>query len=261
MFERIHQKLGTAGFIISIVALVAALGGGAYAASSNNSGQATASAKAKQGKQGKPGKPGKTGPAGPQGPAGPAGLAGAKGDTGAAGANGTNGTNGTNGVSVTTSPASIGECPSGGIKVSSASPTTKVCNGTTGFTETLPGEKTETGSWAVGVTAEFDNFLKRAALSFAIPLAAPLAQSQVHFVKVGEVAPTPGCTGGTAEEPKADPGNLCVYQGGGPQFTFVSLNNPGTEAPGAGTTGAILQLNGAEESSALGTWAVTAEIE
>ena len=33
MFDRIHQKLGTAGFVISIVALVAALGGGAYAAS------------------------------------------------------------------------------------------------------------------------------------------------------------------------------------------------------------------------------------
>ena len=30
--SRIHQKLGTAGFIISIVALVAAFGGGAYAA-------------------------------------------------------------------------------------------------------------------------------------------------------------------------------------------------------------------------------------
>ncbi|MBA3867401.1 MAG: hypothetical protein H0X42_13840 [Solirubrobacterales bacterium] len=37
--SRIHQKLGTAGFIISIVALVAALGGGAYAASGGLSGK------------------------------------------------------------------------------------------------------------------------------------------------------------------------------------------------------------------------------
>jgi hypothetical protein len=31
--RKVHEKLGTAGFIISIVALVAAMGGGAYAAS------------------------------------------------------------------------------------------------------------------------------------------------------------------------------------------------------------------------------------
>ncbi len=256
MFSTLRTRFGIPG-VISVIALVFAMFGGAYAASNSASGgKATASAKAKKGPRGPKGA---TGPAGPQGPAGPAGPAGPKGDTGAAG---TNGTNGTNGVSVTTSAASAGECPSGGIKVASASPTTKVCNGTTGFTETLPGEKTETGAWSVGVTAVGDNLIKRATLSFAIPLAAPLTQSQVHFVKFEEAAPEPGCTGGTAEEPKADPGNLCVYVGGAESaFPFISINNPGTEAPGAGTTGAILQLNGAAEESALGTWAVTAEIE
>jgi hypothetical protein len=39
MLRRVHQKLGTAGFVISIVALVAALGGGAYAASGSLSGK------------------------------------------------------------------------------------------------------------------------------------------------------------------------------------------------------------------------------
>ena len=39
MLTRIHRKLGTAGFVISIVALVAALGGGAYAASGGLTGK------------------------------------------------------------------------------------------------------------------------------------------------------------------------------------------------------------------------------
>ncbi|HVV72142.1 MAG TPA: hypothetical protein VHI52_11700 [Verrucomicrobiae bacterium] len=37
--QRIHQKLGTAGLIVAIVALVAALAGGAYAAGGGLSGK------------------------------------------------------------------------------------------------------------------------------------------------------------------------------------------------------------------------------
>jgi hypothetical protein len=253
MFERIHQKLGTAGFIISIVALVAALGGGAYAATSN-SGKATASAK--QGKQGKQGKPGKTGPAGPQGPAGPAGPAGAPGAKGDAGSPGANGTS----VTTESFTGAKAPCTAGGVTVKAASGNANVCNGKTGFTETLPGEKTETGAWSLGVTAASDSLPKRVTLSFAIPLAAPIAEEQLHYIAFEEAAPT-GCSGGTAEDPKADPGNLCIYEGGESPFRFLSINNPGTEAPGAGTTGAILQLEGPGTSSALGTFAVTAEIE
>jgi hypothetical protein len=143
MFERIHQKLGTAGFIISIVALVAALGGGAYAASGALTGKQKKEVEKIAKKVG-----GKPGPAGAQGPAGPAGAPGAKGDAGTAGTNGTNGTNGTDGA-----PGAPG---------------------LTGFTETLPSGKTETGAFVAGPYGE-GVIATRAPISFAIPLELPAA--------------------------------------------------------------------------------------
>lgn len=81
MFTVFRSKFGIPG-VISMMALVFAMIGGAYAASSDGGGEATASAK---GKRGKPGKTGKTGPTGATGAAGPQGPAGAKGDAGANG--------------------------------------------------------------------------------------------------------------------------------------------------------------------------------
>jgi len=254
MFSTLRTRFGIPG-VISVIALVFAMFGGAYAASTHSSGKATASAKAKKGPRGPKGA---TGPAGPQGPAGPAGPAGAKGDAGAAG---TNGTNGTNGVSVTTSAASAGECPSGGIKVTSASPTTKVCNGTTGFTETLPGGKTETGAWTIGITPAGTHLPVRTAISFPIPLGESLDADHVHYIKAAETAPE-GCTGGTVGAPRAEPGNLCVYERQDLFLVFSQIQDPTTsEIEGAATTGALLMFAGEEEASAWGSWAVTAAEE
>ena len=60
-YAELHRQFGTAGLILSVIAIVLALGGGAYAA--NNTGVAS--------KAGKPGPRGKTGATGPAGPAGP----------------------------------------------------------------------------------------------------------------------------------------------------------------------------------------------
>ena len=245
----IREPFGKAGLTVAILALVMAMVGGAFAANH----PATAS---KAGKQGKQGKPGKTGPAGP---AGPAGAPGAKGDAGAAGSNGTNGTNGNNGVSVTTSAATVGECPSGGIKVASASPPAKVCNGTTGFTETLPEGKTETGAYyvssATGTGAHFGT-KEWVAITFNIPLEAELDENHVIHVQEGGTDTT--CTGSPAS-PTAPPGFLCVYETSGENFTFSQISRPSLTGFGAGTTGAILQYEPtAEEAWAAGTWAVTA---
>jgi hypothetical protein len=254
MFERIHQKLGTAGFIISIVALVAALSGGAYAATNNGGAKATASAKAKQGKQGKPGK---TGPAGPQGPAG---SAGAKGDTGAAGSNGTNGAPGANGTSVTSTAFTGEEEPEsepceeqGGTELKSASGVTYACNGKEGSPwtagGTLPKGKTETGVWSFGNTA------KPAAVpvSFNIPLPGEVIEK---VVAEGE-PPTTSCPG-TATEPKAAQGFFCVYVAEIlPAGTATVFAHP----VGLGTVGFSLNVFTSEPSFAeggLGTWAVTA---
>ena len=82
MFSTLRNRFGIPG-VISVIALVFAMFGGAYAASnSSGGGKATASAKAKKGPKGPKGA---TGPAGPAGAAGPAGPAGPKGDAGATG--------------------------------------------------------------------------------------------------------------------------------------------------------------------------------
>jgi hypothetical protein len=240
MMQRIHQKLGTAGFIISIVALVAALGGGAYAASGGLNGKQ----KKEVEKIAKSvSKSGKAGPAGPTGAAGPAGTTGAKGDAGAAGAK--------------------GETGSAGAPGSPGTPGKNGTNGQTGFTETLPGGKTETGSWIVGMTTMA--LPVNTSISFTIPLAEPLDETHVHYVKAGEGAPV-GCTGGNASAPVADPGNLCVYETRlteGPAFHLRRIFKPSdfNETPGATQNGAILQFEGSEEATAWGTWAVTAEEE
>src|ERR1700704_3299328 len=84
MFSTLRTRFGIPG-VISVIALVFAMLGGAYAASNSGGGKATASAKAKRGPRGPKGA---TGPAGPTGPAGATGPSGARGATGAAGFSG-----------------------------------------------------------------------------------------------------------------------------------------------------------------------------
>ena len=88
MFSIFRNRFGIPG-VISVIALVFAMMGGAVAASNGGSGNATASAKkGPPGPRGPRGKTGATGPAGAQGAVGPAGP---KGDTGSAGAPGKTG--------------------------------------------------------------------------------------------------------------------------------------------------------------------------
>jgi Collagen triple helix repeat (20 copies) len=233
MLSRLRTHFGSAGLIVAIVALIAALGGGALAATGGGGSGASASA-GKQGPRGKQGKTGKTGPQGPagaagaQGPAGPVGPAGAKGDTGNAGAQGIPGPQGIQGIQ--------GE------------------DGETGFTETLPPGKTETGTYA-GVGQEGT----AASMTFAIPLSAPIAVSEVRKVEFGEVAPAE-CAGGTPENPKALPGYLCVYNGFFSGFEIATVANP---AAGGGASVAGAAAIAGEEIEGppprfLGTFAVTA---
>jgi collagen triple helix repeat protein len=252
MFNRIHQKLGTAGFIISIVALVAALGGGAYAASGTSTGKATASAKAKQGKQGKQGKPGKTGPAGPAGAQGPVGPAGPKGDTGAAGANGSNGATGARGA---TGPTGV-----------------TGATGVSGFTETLPAGKTETGTWTISQNSSrfvFPEF--PSAISFPIPLKE--AGEAFAFGKAETAAEEYGTSrcAGNGEDPTAPPGTLCVYtlqedlfEAGGAIEALVPSPG-GTTSAGFGPSGSwiagIALTGNAAHADLAGTWAVTAPVD
>jgi Collagen triple helix repeat (20 copies) len=190
-YAALQNQFGTAGLVLSIVAIVLALGGGAYAAN-----HATAS----KAKAGKPGPRGKTGPAGPAGSTGPAGSAG---PAGPAGTNGTSGTNGAPGESVTI--AKKGEC----TEFSNKTGTGKACNGTTGFTKTLPPGETETGEFAIRPENIAKDALFVTSFSFNIPLT-----SRPHLVFVEKDEATPSGCEGNVTEPGAEPGNLCIFVGG-----------------------------------------------
>ena len=234
---------------------------------------------------------GKAGPAGAQGaagPQGPTGAAGAKGENGAAGATGMNGepgkegppgTNGKSGKNVVVGEftGKEGNCGEGGSSFEQEGSGTKryTCNGspwTVGGH--LPAGKSETGTWIFHGAIDIENE-EDVSISFPIPLAAPLsgeecpegADCQVHFIRPGETPPA-GCAGGSVEDPKASPGNLCVYAQElfGATATGKPLVNPEkTETPllvdhGAGRSGAILRLRteGENTPSASGVWIVTA---
>jgi hypothetical protein len=247
---RIHLTPST---VIATLALIFAMTGGAYAASKYLiTSTKQISPKVLKSLKGAKGVNGANGPAGAAGPAGPAGAAGAgtagaagpQGPAGPAGAKGETGTAGTNGT-----------------------------NGTTGFTETLPKEKTETGAWSYSTENELALV---ASISFPIPLEAPLAASQVHYVaKTGDGSTCPG----TVQAPAAKPGNLCVYEkfagevekeaGLAKAEIFPDSGVPPIEggAAGAGTSGANIfflaegQLGGTnkrEQRNGWGSWAVTA---
>jgi Collagen triple helix repeat (20 copies) len=284
MLSRLREHFGSAGLIVAIVALIAALGGGAYAASNSGGGKATASAK---GKQGPRGKTGKTGPAGPQGSAGPAGAKGDKGDAGAAGANGKDGTNGTNGknAEAVTFTGVKGSCTEGGIEVKSASPIVLVCNGAKGADGstgpqgpafpvggTLPVGETETGAFAAPVTYENEEaglYLAFAPISFPIKLAAEIDGAHVEKIAIGETPPA-NCDDGAVPppsptNPEADSGYLCIFLGndsagfGTPSVFLVQvLNNAsaGANKQGARMTLATTTTEGSPDVIS-GTWAVT----
>ena len=147
-----------------------------------------------------------------------------------------------------------------------------VCNGAkgadgeTGFTDTLPGGKTETGSWSSPSLSENPSEVLMP-ISFAIPLAADIAGSNVHFLPLG--GSDANCTG-TAASPAAAPGHLCVYTA--VAIEVIEAENKtinaviqksgapysGGFASGASQTGAVLNMNVPAFTIANGTWAVTA---
>jgi hypothetical protein len=283
MFSTLRNRFGIPG-VISVIALVFAMFGGAYAASNTSSGpKATASAKAKQGPRGKTGK---TGPAGPAGPAGPGGPVGAKGDAGANGANGAPGAPGTNGLSVTSEEfaGEEGPCEEGGSEFTSASPEpTYACNGEEGpegpegnpwtLGGTLPSGATLTGIWGTHINSSPESFQPEGpevfTISFPIPLASP---PERVFVGPDQDKTAQGCPGvvGADEKavpskggiPTADPGKLCVYAdqlvNAERDGFYFSVSGTAGYIEGASETGALFNVHCEAECAASGTWAVTA---
>ena len=231
MFARIRRRITYANVAVTF-ALVFAMSGGAYAAGRYAiTSTRQISPKVLKSLKGARGNTGPAGTAGPQGPAGPTGgqgAAGAKGETGPKGEKGEAG-----------APGKPGEPGKEGSPWTAGG--------------TLPSEKTEKGVWAITipppVEAEpgFTTSLDRASISFNIPLeTAPTAV----FLKENEKQT--GCQG-TAEEPTAEPGYLCVY-------AELEIKPPvGLNVGVVRPFGAIVGTNGGEPGGmAVGSWAVTA---
>jgi hypothetical protein len=240
MLQRFQDRVGTAGLIVAVVALVLALGGGAYAASgglsSKQKKEVTKIAQTEAKKFA-----GKTGPAGTNGSNG---SNGSKGDTGTTGPEGKQGPQGVAGPR--------GEEGEEGVE---GSPWT--AGGT------LPKGKTETGTWTVGEeTAE--NLKALASVSFTVPLASSAGMA-IHFINVAgeeeknseELGPKPAACPGTVASPAALPGNLCIYES--LRSGALASGEGLTFEVASGTTAAGSALNFFAEPNgwAYGSWAVT----
>jgi len=255
----LRNRLGVPG-VISVIALVFAMFGGAYAASSSDNGSATASAKKKKpqrgprgpkGAKGDPGATGATGPAGangaagPVGPIGPIGPAGPEGPEGPTGPEGPEGPTGPEGPEGATGP----EGPEGATGPE-GSPWT--------VDGTLPSEKTETGVWTYFVGPAGFAF---GPISWSIPLPSTIDESHVVIIpEAGEGAIgecSSGSTKGTSENPLASPGYLCVYSNT-PGVEIGGVIGAGSGDPGASKVGALLLIAGEEGDAGNGTFAVTA---
>jgi hypothetical protein len=236
MFSLLRNRLGVPG-VIAIMALVLAMAGGAWAAKKyviTSTNQIKPSVLKKL--------------TGAAGPAGPAGAAGAKGDAGA------------NGVSVTSVAATPAECPAGGTKFTSASGTSKACNGEEGeegpegspwVVGQIPSGKTIQGTWVIPpATAAGSNESFFAAVSTVIPIGG------TEPIAVFKAPNPPFCPEGTAAEPKPGfPGALCVF--------VAESTNLGDPANGfskltASHGGAVVALQSVAAGAvkAYGSWAM-----
>ncbi len=271
MLKGIRTRI-TPATVIAMVALVFAMTGGAYAAKKyliTSTKQISPSVlKSLKGSAGKAGPAGAAGPAGPAGPVGPVGGAGTPGTEGKAGAAG---------VSVTSAEALPAECPAGGEKFTSASGTSKVCNGKegkpgkdgkSGFTKTLPEGETETGTWGSAFGSPPGN--RTYDISFPIPVSQAPA---VVVVGTGEASAVgcPGRGGDSSKEPyeptipEAAPGTLCIYVDGDEgalggsikAFAPVQENGEWLAKVGASQSGTLLRAVCEESCAVNGSWAVT----
>lgn len=286
MLNRIRDRFGTAGLVVSIMALVLALAGGAFAASGGLN--------AKQKKQVKAIAKSLV-PTGPVGAAGPAGPAGANGAAGAAGANGKTVLSGT-----ATPGAGVGAIgdfymdtddsimygPKAASGANGGWGTGTALKGATGdpWTAggTLPKNATETGALGLMATVagspdiglgENNQFVP---ISFPIPLSGTLDKFHAIYVPPANTttahcsAAAPNGPGGTPKNPKADSGYLCVYDGGTqnaePSPNLIAFfgtpfwdphNGVLSGQPPVDQSGTNLVLKITGDAALVGSWAVT----
>jgi hypothetical protein len=283
----IREPFGTAGLIVACVAMVLALTGAAFAAGALTGKQKKEVEKIAKKFAGKPGAPGATGPQGPAGPAGKdggQGEKGAKGDTGSPGAPGTPGTPGEDGESAQVARIAPGdpECEGqgGALVFVPGGEEEEICNGSPWVPDgTLPPGAVETGTWVVVGPGEVF-----APISFTVPMPGKIESEHIYVGSGHERKNEEASTGQPAPETEFEErcgstfrsptgilpverptvekaGNLCVYL---TDLSAKSLENVATQVtvtrrgtqPGAGPSGAYLNISGAPSATLYGSYAV-----
>jgi hypothetical protein len=289
MLRRLTKHLNPST-AIAILALILATTGGAFAASSpgksgSGSGSGSgggkpntetlASAARAKSKAGPRGKTGPKGPAGAKGATGPAGAAGAAGAAGGKGETGPQGPAGKTGVAGR--PGEPGEPGTPGAPGAAGKEGSPWTDG-----GTLPEGSIETGTWSANFAPTEATTLQWISLSFPIHLAAAFSDHTFYVTleqqeKAGGKKDPAECivkgVEGSAEEPVAASGSLCMYEGvveapeagRDPFGENAGIVRPGKSGgsvvQGVGVAGALAGIEypgGAEAKSALvwGSWAV-----
>jgi hypothetical protein len=262
MFSTIRRRVTYANVVLTL-ALVFAMTGGAYAAKrylitstkqiSPSVLKALAGKPGPAGKEGPAGKNGVSGSAGLPGPQGPPGV-GVEGKLGKEGAEGEEGREGKPGTE-----GKPGKEGKEGIPGATGEPWA--------LNSVLPSGATETGawgSWPPEVSTPENSKHVYASISFPVALSAELDETHVHFIGEHEGAGEPkenlpaGCTG-NVKDPKALPGNLCVYGGMISNVQVEVIETPfELGKAGAGISGANIRLAATGLPAFInGTWAVT----
>jgi hypothetical protein len=283
MFSPLRNRFGIPG-VISVIALVFALVGGAYAAENSGDGAAASAKKNNRAKKKNKGvtiqqvrriarqearKFAGQGPIGPQGLPGVPGAPGTDGDDGSDGGDGKDGTDGKSVLSGEGPPSA--ETGTDGdfyidaeaneiygpkeLGVWGAGTPLEGSPWTAGGT--LPQGARLTGGWVFG--PEPAGGPEWVAIPFAIPLAAPLGSTDVDFMELGET--NTECPG-TVEDPQVvdhdgTDGQLCVYAADMTDTMKALGPSRLTTGNGADITGARLLLAAtANNGNARGTFAV-----
>ncbi len=271
MYRRFHDRFGTAGLVVAVVALIAAIGGTAIAAgglTGKQKKEVTKIAKKFQGTgpagtQGAPGTPGTNGKDGTNGAAGEAGEKGAKGDTGATGPTGPTGNTGATGAT-------------GAAGATGATGPTGPTGPAGPFVDQVPSGESLKGLWstptsannATGISDEGQSTQVWSSNSLAFPVVpAPdlVIPAAGAFIEVGpagikgflsEAEYLTRCPG-TAANPEAEPGYLCVYI---TSEVEAEIDPFSIEVSSLGfTLKYSLPKPHNNVARAYGTWAVTAE--
>jgi len=267
MLSRIHNKLGTAGLIVAVVALIVALGGAAFAASSKLTPTEKKEVKKIAKQVAKPGPAGAAGAAGPQGPKGDSGP---KGDQGPKGDIGNTGPKGEAGMCSEESPEcklAAGGMLTGLYSVAAGkeesdlanisfpvrvSPAPTALYPIQGFTKVLGLELKNPGEGSFGPQSSVSFY------SVAGPFPATEQEEQEAAEAYEEACP------GSFEEPKASSASfLCIYPGnnegilvepGAESTTTEAAHEFGISVPFKYSNSAVPPTG--EVATQVGSWAV-----